>query len=250
MKRVLVWLTAVIAATALGGAAQAQSQDFYDYDGEFYVSGFGGIAALGREGFKGTQTPDIGVPGTLGTAVDIGVDHGNAIMYGAALGYRFPDESLGILRPRVEIEGNYIDSNIDAGTLNGVAQVFGGSQQTITATFNVYLDMMPYEGQRLVPYFGLGAGLAFTDADILYNPAGVANPTFEIDGETSSFAAFGAFGANFALSNQIEIFGEGRFLYVTEASFDHRFLANGGLSAVVDGGFAGVVAVGGVRYRF
>ena len=112
---------------------------------------------------------------------------------GGKLGYDF-------LGPRIELEGGYghIPSN---AFLPGTALNGGGGQ--ITAMANAYYDFFPR--QRISPYVGAGAGVAFVDGTTSFS--------------STQFAYQGMMGIAYHIDPQWSIGIEGRYVGTTNPSF-------------------------------
>ena len=163
MKKMLLG-AALLAATPF--CAQAQSLQ----PGGFYVGLEGGLNWMLNNSFtstlvtggipaSGSPTSPTYKPGTSGFA---GSTTSNAAFNmgwaaGAVVGYDF-------LGPRVELEGVYRE-NTGTLTVNGFSGSAALTVSQISLMGNVYYDFMA--GQTIVPYVGIGAGVAFLNASAL-----------------------------------------------------------------------------------
>ncbi len=181
-----------------------------------------------------------------GPAGGIEFENDTGYTINGAVGYRFPMRILGVLQPRVELEGGYIDADIDGSNLvfpGGGETV--GDQSAVTIYVNSYLDLRFSDNQRLVPYFGGGAGAAFLDFEARQS-FGSASPVPVAFSDQTVFAGHAAVGATYELTDRLELFGEGRYFRFSDVD-----LAFEGPPAFQDDGrIDGYTASAGLRWRF
>lgn len=162
-----------------------------------------------------------------------------------AIGYRFPVRIFGVLQPRVEIEGGYIDADIDGSNLAFVGGETIGDQSAATLYFNSYADLRFSDNQRLVPYIGGGAGVAFLDFTAR-ETLGSGSPLLIASADETVFAGHAAVGATYELTDRIELFGEGRYFRFS----DVNVVFAGPPAFRDDGRIDGYIASAGLRWRF
>lgn len=186
-----------------------------------YVAVFGGGVFLDESDYAGPG-------GAFSVDTDTGYD------FGGAIGYALPFRALGVFQPRYEIEVSYLESDVsDAGSAAAT-----GDAEALSIFFNGYYDIRLAGLDRLTPYVGGGAGVAFVDLDVTALSSSVPFAT----ADDTVFAGHVAAGATFALSERLELFGEGRYFrssrvetaFASPAAFIDRerlegFVANGGL---------------------
>ncbi|MEL7465419.1 MAG: outer membrane beta-barrel protein [Pseudomonadota bacterium] len=209
-----------------------------------YISVFAGLGILGDETFSGVVTPPGGEQSVTG-------DFGSAFNFGAAVGVEL-GSTLGFVSPRVEIEGSYLSAGVGEDTLNfsgnGPANeinVDGGISRALLLA-NLLLDVET--GGPFTPYVGVGAGLAFTNSDVVYGgpPGGPAAVRFDDSGV--DFAAQLIAGASYEVSDNVLLFADGRYTRVF--GFDGDRFNPAGLTGNISGDVDNVSVNVGVRYRF
>lgn len=182
----------------------------------------------------------------VGPAGGIAFENDTGYTINGAVGYRFPVRILGVLQPRVEIEGGYIDADIDGSNLvfPGGGETIG-DQSAVTLYLNSYLDLRFSDRQRLVPYIGGGAGAAFLDFEARQS-FGSAAPIPIAFSDQTVFAGHAAVGATYELTDRLELFGEGRYFRFSDVD-----LAFAGPPTFQDDGrIDGYTASVGLRWRF
>lgn len=188
-----------------------------------YVAVFGGGVFLDESDYAGPAGP-------------VSIDTDTGYDFGGAIGYALPLRVLGVFQPRYEIEVSYFDADVSEAA--GAAAT--GNAEALSIFFNGYYDIR-FDGlDRLTPYVGGGAGVSFVDLDATAPGASFARA------DDTVFAGHFAAGATFALSERLELFGEGRYLRASkvETSFASptAFIGRERLE--------GFVANGGLRWRF
>jgi OOP family OmpA-OmpF porin len=189
----------VLLAAALGAIpAVVQAQDVYTpYEG-FYIGAGGGALWSLNNGSSGVSTS-------------------TGWLVGGKLGYDF-------IGPRVDLEVGYgrIPSNafVPGTVLSG-----GGGQLNVMA--NVYYDFMPRE--RLTPYIGAGAGIAFVDSNQSLG--------------STQFAYQGMLGVLYHIDNNWTFGIEGRYTATTNPSF-----TVGGTTFTYQN--QNIAALAGIAYKF
>jgi OOP family OmpA-OmpF porin len=189
----------VLLAAALGAIpAVVQAQDVYTpYEG-FYIGAGGGALWSLNNGSSGVSTS-------------------TGWLVGGKLGYDF-------IGPRVDLEVGYgrIPSNafVPGTVLSG-----GGGQLNVMA--NVYYDFMPRE--RLTPYIGAGAGIAFVDSNQSLG--------------STQFAYQGMLGVLYHIDNNWTFGIEGRYTATTNPSF-----TVGGTTITYQN--QNIAALAGIAYKF
>lgn len=239
-------LAAAAASALLPAAAAAQT----DASSGVYVSANYGINFGYDVTFEGTQAPEAGVPGMAGAPASVEADLDSGDTFGVAIGYRLP--ARGVIAPRIEAEIGRVSADVEDGSFNGGTQTFGGDIDGTTYGINAYADFAATPGQSVVPYVGVGVGLASLESNVTYFPAVATAPTFAVRGDDTVFTTRLAGGVTIKATQQIEVYGEARYNTFYDAGFERRFIANGndGLSAEVDDTFSNFGLVGGVRYAF
>ena len=220
-------LIGVVTSLAIAGQAQAQTKN--DRKEGFYLSATAGADFLNDSDFTGTQNPDPGVPGTAGAPADVNVGYDTGFALRGAVGYQLKQGLISFLKPRLELEVGYAQSDVSGGSFNGGTQSFSGDLSKLTVTAAAYSDIIWSDNQSIVPYFGSGIGIAVVDADIGYFPAGGAAtaPTFGVRGSPTGLVTFNAIGATVKASERFDVFAEGRYTNVRRRNFDRRFIAGG-----------------------
>ncbi|MEP3050521.1 MAG: outer membrane beta-barrel protein [Erythrobacter sp.] len=248
LATVLFLSTAAAATPAL-----AQSSDF-DPEGGVYISVQAGVTSPTDETFEGIQAPDVGSPGAAGApaVVDAGFDEG--FVGTVAVGYRIPTRFLGLFQPSFEVEYSYAESDVSGGSFNGGDQIFGGDTEVNTFSINYQSDVRWSEGQKLIPFWGGGIGIADVDSNITYFPNnGIATaPTFAVTDGGTGLSLQSNIGLQYVLSDNIELQGRVRYQRVSGLDFERTFVGSGGeiFNADLDGNFETVSFLAGVRFRF
>ncbi len=238
-----------------GFASNAYAGDLFKLEpaeSGFYVSGFVGGGFPSNASFDGVQDPVAGIPGAAGAPAEIDADFGTDVFFGGSVGAKLPFKYWKYFHPRLEAEVSFVENDVDGGSFNGGTQTFQGSQETLFATINNYSDIIWSENQRLVPYFGGGIGFGIVDNNIEYFPATATAPTFAVTGEDTGLATFSALGLTAKVSDQIELYTEGRFYQIFGIDAERRFVANGNdaFSAAVDDRPDGFTLTVGTRVHF
>lgn len=239
-------------------SVSAQAGDLFKFEpaeSDFYIAGFGGVSLSSDATFTGVSDPVAGVPGATGVAgtpLNVDVDYDTGFTFGGAIGYQLPFTYWNIFHPRLEVEVSYIDNDVSVGAFNAGTQTFEGDQSTVLVYLNNYSDIKFSEDQRFVPYIGGGLGAAFLDANIGYFPATATAPVFALEGNETAFVTHGALGATYKLSDNLDLYSEGRYYRVYGANFDRNFIGGGGslFSGDVDDDLTGFTFTTGVRLRF
>ncbi len=228
MKKVL--LTGVAAVAMLPFSAQAEDN--------FYVSG-----AIGYS-FAQDVNAAPSEPGPIGAGINVDLD--SDVAYTAAVGYSVDLD--GPLDPRFEFEYSYRENDIDQININGNNTSnngpAGGDFEVQTYMVNALVD---YDtGTGFKPYLGVGVGVADIEANGNYlNGGGVQ---FNLRDSDTVFAAQAIVGTSYELANNIEVFGDARYLATSEAEFER---ANAlGATTGHDGDFDAFTISTGVRYKF
>jgi opacity protein-like surface antigen len=236
-------------------AAPANAQESGLGNEGFYVA-LSGSADFANSGeFDGVQTPATGVPGTAGSPASVAVDYDTGYAIRGAIGYEFKKGLLiDNLVPRAEIEFEYGENDVGSGAFNAGNQSFSGGISRYAVKASLYNDIRWAADQAFIPYFGGGIGIGVVDADIAYFPNnGTASaPTFGVQGSATTFTTHSAIGATYKLTDQIEIFGEGRYTDYGDGAFQRVFVANSTAEFSADlEGDSEVFAIGaGLRFRF
>lgn len=247
----------VLAAALLAVAPSAHAQqEFFNLraaeDGA-YVFAFGGGAFTTDQSFAGIASPEPGAPGLpAGAALSAEIEGGASIYYGGGLGYQLPFTYWRYFHPRIEVEASNFSVDVDGGSFNGGDQTFLGEQSATFIFLNNYSDIVWSETQRVTPYVGGGLGVAITEFDILYAPAGSTEPSFGVFGSQTAFAGTIAAGATLNLGGQVELYSEGRYFRAYGVETQRRFVGAGEdlLSGVLDGDLEGFNVLAGLRYRY
>lgn len=249
---------ALVAGVSSLSLQSAQAGGLFNFDpapSGFYVSGFGGGSFLSDSDFRGVSNPVTGIPGPTGVAgvpLDVNLDYDNSAYYGGSLGYQLPIKYFGFLHPRLEVEVSYLDVDVGNGSFNGGTQTFQGSQDALFVYLNNYSDIIYSPDQKFTPYFGGGLGAAFVDSNVGYFPGTATAPTFAVTGSDTAFASHAAIGGTYALSENLDLYSEGRFFRIYGAQFDRTFVGGGAnlFNGELDDDIQGFTLTGGLRYRF
>jgi len=134
--------------------------------------------------------------------------------------------------------------------------VFSGSQEALFIFANNFTDIKWREDQIVIPYIGGGFGVGIIDTNAFYFPVGAAfapAPAFAVTGEDTGFATHTTIGATVALTEQLEVYAEGRYLTTYGIGTERRFLG-GGTADLFNSDLSdrpdGLTASAGVRFRF
>lgn len=251
-KRTLI--TGLILAMS---ATTAQAKGLFDTDpaeGGFYVSGFVGAGFQNDADFGGTQDPAAGSPGLAGADADVEASFDTDVYFGGAIGYRLPYKFLTYFQPRLELEVSYLDAGVDGGSFNGGDQIFGGGQESLFILGNSLTEIRWSDNQAVVPYIGGGIGVGIIDNNLTYFPNnGVAtSPTFAVQGRSTGLATHTTIGVSIPVNEQLEVYGEGRYLLTLDIDGERTFVGGGGqiFNADVDDDPDAFSLTVGLRYRF
>ena len=250
-------VTSIALATGLI-TTSASAGGLFDFDpapSSVYIAGFGGGSFQNDRTFTGVSDPVAGVPGPTGTAgvpLTVDVELSTGYTAGGAIGVQLPFKYWSVFHPRLELEVSYQENNVSGGSFNGGAQTFVGSQDALFVYINNYSDIKFSEDQRFVPYIGGGFGLAFVDSNVGYFPGTASAPTFAVVGDDTAFAGHIAVGATYELTENLELYSEGRFVRINSVNLDRNFVGGGAdlFSGQVEDTLNGFTATGGIRFRF
>ncbi len=238
-------------------SAQTQAAGLFDTDpaeGGFYASGFVGAGFRNDADFDGVQNPAAGSPGVAGATANVEAEFDTDVYFGGAIGYRLPFKFLTYFQPRLELEVSYLDTDVQGGSFNGGDQTFGGSQESLYILGNSLTEIRWSEDQVFVPYIGGGIGVGFFDHDISYFPNnGVATePTFAVRGDDTGLATHTTIGVSFPVNEQLEVYGEGRYLLTLNVDGERTFVGDGGetFNADIDDDPDGFSVSVGLRWQF
>lgn len=234
VKMLISGLLSSAMSLSMISAAQAQSDDSEsreeaNINSGVYVSLSGGAEFFSDSDFFGIQQPGPNVPGVGGEPAFIDVDFDTGYNVRGAIGYKLRKGFIGFLIPSFEVELGYAEADVGSGSFNVGNQSFGGDIGVTTVQFNYNSDLIFKDGQKVIPYFGGGIGVAVVDANIAYFPNnGIATaPTFSIDGQSTNFVTNSRLGVKTGISENIDIFLEGRYTRVSSGDFERRFVAGG-----------------------
>ena len=95
-------------------------------------------------------------------------------------------------------------------------------------------------------------GVALLDSDIGYFPGTATAPTFAVQADTTAFATHGAIGATYTLTENIDLYSEGRYFRIYGGDFERNFIGGGDtlFSGSVSDDIQGFTLTGGLRFRF
>jgi len=85
-----------------------------------------------------------------------------------------------------------------------------------------------------------------------YFPATAPGPVFAVTGDDTAFASHAAIGAIYELSDQLELYTEGRYFRIYDVSLERRFIGGGAdlFNADISDDLDGFTVTGGLRFRF
>jgi OmpA-OmpF porin, OOP family len=195
-----------------------------------------GLRAAGFPGRSGKATFDPGVA-TVGS---VGWGFGNGLRAEGEFSYRWND----------------VDRITGFGRLGPAFSRAGGQQQTFGLMANLLYDFQIPDSPWVVPYLGVGLGMAWTDWSSTRTRSVPANLELSVDDTQFNFAYQAIAGAAFPIRPVpgLAITAEYRFFGTLENKFDAsaRAVSNGGTIArgsVTADSFNHSVLVG-VRYNF
>jgi outer membrane protein OmpA-like peptidoglycan-associated protein len=189
MKKALLTAAALI---ALPMATQAQSLQ----PGGFYIGAEGGLNWLLSNSFNTTVT----VPGVGSASATTNGSYNTGWLAGGMIGYDF-------IGPRVELEGVY-RANTGTLTVPGLPGSLNGFQNQVSIMANVLYDFNA--GGTIVPYIGVGAGVAFLNAG---DSSGSANAT--------AFAYQAILGVGYNIDSTFRLNLEGRYYGTTTPNYSY-----------------------------
>lgn len=250
-----------ISSLAMAHASTAQAQENDEQEEQsgnansgIYVSLSGGAEFFSDADFFGIQQPAPNVPGIAGEAAFVNVDFETGYNLRGAIGYKLSKGFIGFLIPSFELEVGYAEADVGSGSFNNGNQNFSGDINVTTIQFNYNSELIFNENQKIIPYFGGGLGVAIVDNDIAYFPNnGIASaPTFAIDDSATNFVTNSRIGVKTQLSDNLDIFLEGRYTRVSSSNFERRFVANGAddFSTNLDGDTDSLSLGLGIKARF
>lgn len=222
---------------ALGLAAvlacePALSADTSAIDQGVYVGVFGGLGASIATNMR-QQGQVLNLPRPL--PIDANGSTGGSTrvaLGGAQLGYEWSRWELGqskwALRPAVELEGFYIGKHTPTGEMPVVPRALGTQYVSTPMTAgvvlaNVILNVKTPYSDRILPYVGAGAGMAFLsikDSDSA-NPSepGINHFNSDPGASDSAFAVQLKAGIKGEISKNLYLFTEYRYLSVDATSY-------------------------------
>ncbi len=250
-KRAFAVIPASFIAIMMSTSAMAQQSED---EGGVYVSVAGGFEFFTDSEFVGVQNPDMGVPGMAGAPAVADVDFDTGYNIRGAIGYEFSRGFVSFLKPSIELELGYAEADVGGGVFNGGNQIFDGDINVVTVQANYNSDIIFSDNQKITPYFGGGLGIGVVDSNIVYFPNnGVATAaTFGIFGSSTQFSTNSRIGLKAKLSDNFDIFAEGRYTRISSGDFERRFVAGGanGFNADVSGDVDTFSLGIGLRTRF
>ncbi len=138
MKKLLISGLMGIAAS-LAMPSEAAAEGFIESaEGDWYVSGFVGVA----------------FPDDFGPVINFDTD----VFFGGAVGGKLPFKTFGFIHTRVEAEVSYFETDVADNLLNNI-----GSLDVIFVLANSYADFIWDEDQPVIPYIGGGLGIGIAD---------------------------------------------------------------------------------------
>lgn len=214
--------------------------------GNFYAGVFGGLASVNSNHFSqlGTVFFLESEGGPLGVNA-FGTAHSDTtIVMGAHVGYAWFD-NLSVsfpIMPALELEGYYMnDIELEGRAANNTNRsdernfLVKYPLNTGVFLFNGVLNLNKSVWGKFTPYVGVGVGSAVMSISnaksTQLTPAepGINHYDGDSDASTVTFATQAKAGLRLNLNRQLRLFGEYRFLYLTES--DYTF----GGSSVVNG---------------
>ncbi len=199
---------------------------------ETYLRGFGGYTALDDLEFNTALGP---VTSDMDDGFNVGAAAG---LETSLMRYLTPSENIG---SRVEVEYGYRENEVETHRLGGARLTPSTGDVTAhTVMTNLLIDFN--KQSPLTFYAGGGLGVAFVNMD---NFGGAGVNVFDDDDTT--FAYQGIAGAEYKIDQRWSVFGEYRYLGMTDPEVT-LFPAAGGVSR--DIGFDSHNVGGGIRFRF
>jgi len=243
---------AVLSSALLTTTAHAGIFDTDPAPGGFYVSGFVGAAFPFEANFEGTQNPAEGNPGVVGAPAEIDADFDTDVHFGGRVGATLPFKYWKYFQPRLELEISHFEADVDEGSFNGGTQTFSGDQSTTFYLINNNSDIIWRDGQRIIPYFGGGIGVATVDSNIQYFPGTATAPTFAVQGEDTGLATVSTLGVTYKATEQFDVFTEARYYTVYGIDVERNNIAGGAplFNADVDDNLDGITLTVGARFNF
>ncbi len=199
---------------------------------ETYVRGFGGYTALDDLEFSTGLGP-------VTSDMDDGFNVGGAVgLESGLIRYLTPSENIG---SRIEVEYSYRENDVETHRLGGTRlNPSTGEVTAHTVMTNLLIDFN--KQSPLTFYAGGGLGVAFVNMN---NFSGAGVNVFDDDDTT--FAYQGIAGAEYKIDQNWSVFGEYRYLGMTDPEVT-LFPAAGGASRDIS--FDSHNVGGGIRFRF
>jgi len=132
--------------------------------------------------------------------VDLDFDTGK--YFTGQLGYKFRGASLG--RFRIEAELSYRENDVDNIVFNNVDRIGSGEESVLAGLMNLFFDIN-IRSKRMIPFVGVGLGLANVDANVTYSPGAF------IDDSDTAFAYQFIAGAEYKLTTDFSLIGDARY---------------------------------------
>jgi opacity protein-like surface antigen len=215
----------VFAGPDAGPPAAADAKDMKDMkdtkqmapveqsDAGWYVAAFGGTQFMTDYGNDHQTITGNATGSTVSTNADIHSDWGG--VGGVKLGYNFQSEPFGNflglrLQPGIEAEAMYIGQD---GNHENDAFVPGGNVRFTTNSADFFLNgILRFKNDSIVtPYIGLGVGMQYLTTHGQFTAPGVATAT-GLDTSDFDFAGQGLFGIDVAITKQVSLFTEYKFI--------------------------------------
>jgi opacity protein-like surface antigen len=199
-----------------------------------YIGVFGGFGSASATSLR--QQGGFYLPGPLGTRVKVDAKGSTGTsqppVLGVQAGYEWNRLKLGDsrwgVRPAVELEGLYIARHAPTGDMPITPSVLGTQYVTAPMTVGVLLAgvaftlQTPYSG-RILPYLGVGAGLARTSiqgADSVNpNEPGVNHFDSGADASAYAFAMQFKAGLKGEVAPNLLLFAEYRYLAINSTGY-------------------------------
>lgn len=199
-----------------------------------YIGLFGGFGSASSTSLR--QEGGFYLPGPFGARVSVDAngetDAEHVALGGVQAGYEWRGWSFGQsawgLKPAVELEGLYIGKHSPVGDMPITPGILGTQYVTIPMTAGVLLAnavftvQTPYSS-RILPYLGVGAGLARVSIEDAYsanpNEPGINHFDSNPDASDNALAMQFRFGLKGEVAENLRLFVEYRYLSINSTRY-------------------------------